>query len=217
MIKILLLEDDELIAVGLVYALQNEGYEVVHCKNVESAREEMGRGTFQMAILDMRLPDGTGFDVSKDLKNTPIIFLTVEDEEEKIIKAFDEGAVDYVTKPFRIKEFLARVKRGIRTEYGEGREILRVGDVEIDTEAGKVTAKGRPVELTALEYRVLQIFALNPSKLLTRSQILDRIWDVDGNFVEDNTLTVYVKRLREKLGDSIRIETVRGMGYRVDQ
>ncbi len=217
MTKILLLEDDDLIAVGLVYALQNEGYEVVHCRSVESAKEEMGKGTFRMAILDMRLPDGTGFDVSKELKNTPIIFLTVEDEEEKIIKAFDEGAVDYVTKPFRIKEFLARVKRGIRTLNGEGHEILKVGEVEIDTDAGKVTAKGKPVELTALEYRVLQIFAMNPSKLLTRTQILDRIWDVDGNFVEDNTLTVYVKRLREKLGDAIKIETVRGMGYRVDQ
>ncbi len=217
MTKILLLEDDELIAAGLVYALQKEGFEVVHCRSVKSAKEEIERGTFRMAILDMRLPDGTGFDVSKNLKNTPIIFLTVDDEEEKIIKAFDEGAVDYVTKPFRIKEFLARVKRSIRIDKGEGHEILKVGEVEIDTDAGKVTAKGRPVELTALEYRVLQIFAINQSKLLTRTQILDRIWDIDGNFVEDNTLTVYVKRLREKLGDAIRIETVRGMGYRVDQ
>jgi DNA-binding response OmpR family regulator len=219
MIRVLLLEDDDLIAAGLVYALQNEGYGVVHCRNVEKAKEEVGKQSFQMAILDMRLPDGSGFDVSEKLKgkNTPIIFLTVEDDEEKIVKAFDEGAADYVTKPFRIKEFLARVKRGIRKEAGEEHEILRIGEVEIDTDAGKVTAKGKPVELTALEYRVLQIFAANPSKLLTRTQILDRIWDIDGNFVEDNTLTVYVKRLREKLGDAIHIETVRGMGYRVDQ
>ena len=218
MTKLLLLEDDTMIASGLVYALNNEGYEVIHCQNVQSALEQIKTQTFQLAILDMQLPDGTGFDVSAKLRNTdtPIIFLTIVDDEAKIVKAFDDGADDYVVKPFRIRELLARVKRTLQNRAGAGQEVLRVGRVAIQTEAGKVYVDEKQVELTALEYRLLLIFAMNPSKLLTRTQILEKIWDMDGNFVEDNTLTVYIKRLREKLGDAIHIETVRGMGYRVD-
>ncbi len=218
MTKLLLLEDDIMIASGLVYALNNEGYEVVHCQNVQSALEQIKTQAFQLAILDMQLPDGTGFDVSTKLRNTntPIIFLTIVDEEAKIVKAFDEGADDYVVKPFRIRELLARVKRTLQKKVGTNQEVLMVGRVVIHTDAGKVYVDEKLVELTALEYRLLLIFAMNPSKLLTRTQILEKIWDMEGNFVEDNTLTVYIKRLREKLGDALPIETVRGMGYRVD-
>lgn len=218
MTKLLLLEDDTMIASGLVYALNNEGYEVVHCQNVQSALEQIKTQAFQLAILDMQLPDGTGFDVSEKLRNTntPIIFLTIVDEEAKIVKAFDEGADDYVVKPFRIRELLARVKRTLQKKVGTNQEVLTVGRVVIHTDAGKVYVDEKLVELTALEYRLLLIFAMNPSKLLTRTQILEKIWDMEGNFVEDNTLTVYIKRLREKLGDALPIETVRGMGYRVD-
>lgn len=218
MTKLLLLEDDTMIASGLVYALNHEGYDVVYCQDVKSALEQIEKQPFQLAILDMQLPDGTGFDVSTRLSNsdTPIIFLTIVDDEAKIVKAFDEGADDYIVKPFRIRELLARVKRSLQKKKGTNQEVIRIGQASICTETGKVYVDDKQIELTALEYRLLLIFAMNQSKLLTRKQILERIWDMDGNFVEDNTLTVYIKRLREKLGDAIHIETVRGMGYRVD-
>lgn len=207
--KILLLEDDMMIASGLVYALSNEGYEVVHCMDVKMALDTIEKQKFNLAILDMQLPDGIGFDVSTPLRKlgTPIIFLTVVDDEMNIVRAFEEGADDYVVKPFRVREFLARVKRTLQKQEGNNQEVLNVGQVYIDVNAAKVMVNQEPVELTALEYRLLLIFAMNKSKLLSRSQILEKIWDAEGNFVEDNTLTVYVKRLREKLGDAINIET----------
>ena len=215
--KILLLEDDMMITSGLVYALSSEGYEVVHCMDVKMALDTIEKQKFNLAILDMQLPDGIGFDVSVPLRKlgTPIIFLTVVDDEMNIVRAFEEGADDYVVKPFRVREFLARVKRTLQKQEGN-QEVLNVGQVYIDVNAAKVMVNQEPVELTALEYRLLLIFAMNKSKLLSRNQILEKIWDAEGNFVEDNTLTVYVKRLREKLGDAINIETVRGIGYRVD-
>ena len=144
-----------------------------------------------------------------------MIFLTVVDEEEKIVRAFDQGAADYVIKPFRVRELLARVKRTLSEREPETKASdLRIGGVRIDTRSGRVYASGEPVELTPLEYRLLLIFASNRGVLLSRSQILESIWDEGGSFVEDNTLTVYVKRLRDKLKDAVSIETVRGMGYR---
>ena len=217
--KILLVEDDVMIASGLVYALENEGYLPTHCKDVASAYREIAANSFDLAILDMQLPDGTGVDVRRRLADTEtaVIFLTVIEEEDQIVHAFEEGAADYITKPFRLRELLARVKRTLQERNSEGKaELLRLGEVTIDTTAGKVFVSGNQVSLTALEYRLLLIFASNKSKLLTRNQILENIWDYGENYVEDNTLTVYVKRLREKLGDAIRIETVRGIGYRVD-
>lgn len=216
--KIMLLEDDIMISSGLIYALGNEGYEVLHLSTVKDAISTVKNTTFDLAILDMQLPDGTGFEVSAILKKKaiPIIFLTIVDEESKIVRAFDEGVDDYVVKPFRIRELLARVKRTINKHDGISQEIITLGEAGINTTLGKVFIGENLVKLTALEYRLLLIFAQNKSKLLTRSQILEQIWDIDGNFVEDNTLTVYVKRLREKLGDAVNIETVRGIGYRVD-
>lgn len=216
--KILILEDDIMIASGVTYALEAEGYEAIHATDVRSAIEQIGKTTFNLAILDMQLPDGNGFDVSKKLlgKNTPVIFLTVVDDESNIVKAFDEGADDYVVKPFRIRELIARVKRTLEKNSGGSVNVIEIGSVKVDVKVGKVFVHGKQVELTALEYRLLLIFANNRGTLMTRAQILEKIWDIDGNFVEDNTLTVYVKRLREKLGDAIRIETVRGIGYRVD-
>ena len=221
MTKLLLLEDDTMIASGIMYALNNEGYEVIHCRDVQSASEQIKSQSFNLAILDMQLPDGNGFDVSAKLKNTdtPIIFLTIVDDEEKIVKAFEEGADDYVVKPFRIRELLARVKRTLQKQAGANQDVMVVGKVAIHMDAGKVYVDGRQLELTALEYRLLLIFAMNQSKLLTRTQILEKIWDVDGNFVEDNTLTVYVKRLREKLegvSDKWMLKTVWGVGYKFE-
>ena len=217
-VKILLLEDDVMIASGVKYALETEGYEAFHACDVRSAKELILANAFSLAIIDMQLPDGNGFEVSSMLadKEVPVIFLTVVDDENQIVKAFDEGAEDYIVKPFRIRELLARVKRTIDHSRGQASKLITVGNTQIDIEAGKVYAEGRLVELTALEYRVLMIFATNKGVLLSRNQILDKIWDIDGNFVEDNTLTVYIKRIREKLGDAIDIKTIRGIGYRVD-
>ncbi|MBQ2116217.1 MAG: response regulator transcription factor [Lachnospiraceae bacterium] len=209
-----------MIASGVKYALEMEGYEVIHVTDIKSAFDVIKDNYFELAILDMQLPDGIGFDVSDKLKtsSTAIIFLTVVDDENTIVKAFENGSDDYIIKPFRIRELLARIKRTLSAKNSQipKTNIIRIGDVEINTEAGKVYIDQTPVELTALEYRLLLIFANNKGVLLSRSQILDKIWDIDGNFVEDNTLTVYIKRLREKLGKSINIETVRGIGYRVD-
>lgn len=216
--SILLVEDDYMIASGLVYALEHEGYAPVHCKDVKTAYEAIQTNQFDLAILDMQLPDGTGFTISQKLKNTntPVIFLTIVDDENKIVQAFESGADDYITKPFRLRELLARVKRTFNIRSGENKtDFLSVGNVTIDPIAGKVWTGTEPVDLTALEYRLLLVFASNKSQLLTRKQLLENIWDYEENFVEDNTLTVYIKRLREKLGDAVTIETVRGIGYRV--
>lgn len=213
--RILLVEDDSMIASGIMYALEQEGYEAVHCGDVHTAYSEILNEPFDLAILDMQLPDGTGFDVSQRLSgtNTAVIFVTIVDDEGKILSAFENGAADYITKPFRIRELLARVKRTLNTVSGSS-SILTIGKVTIDTQSAKVWIGELLVDLTALEYRLLLTFASNKDQLLTRAQILESIWDCGGNFVEDNTLTVYIKRLREKLGDAVNIETIRGIGYR---
>lgn len=220
MSRILLVEDDTMIASGILYALETEGYETNHVTGIKDARSLIEHYKFDLAIIDMQLPDGTGFDVSGIFKNnaTSVIFLTVVDDENTIVRAFDEGAQDYIVKPFRIRELLARVRRilSANIKNGEKDNIIYMGHAAIHTDEAKVYVNDKSIELTALEYRLLLIFASNKGILLTRQQILDKIWDADGNFVEDNTLTVYVKRLREKLGEAIHIETVRGMGYRVD-
>ena len=223
--RILLVEDDEIIASGLMYALEQEGYTVTHCKNTRQAFNTVSTKNFKLAILDMQLPDGTGFDVWENLKGTDtvVIFLTVIDDEGNVVKAFEGGADDYITKPFRLRELLARVKRTLNAHGGEGHSsVLTLGGVTVDTAAGKAYIDDILLDLTALEYRLLLTFAQNKGQILTRSQILESIWDSAGNFVEDNTLTVYIKRLREKLGKNansvggVNIETVRGLGYRVD-
>lgn len=220
MSRILLVEDDTMIASGILYALETEGYETNHDTGIKDVGSLIEHYNFDLAIIDMQLPDGTGFDVSEIFKNnaTSVIFLTVVDDENTIVRAFDEGAQDYIVKPFRIRELLARVRRilSVNIKNGEKDNIIYMGHAAIHTDEAKVYVNDKSIELTALEYRLLLIFASNKGILLTRQQILDKIWDADGNFVEDNTLTVYVKRLREKLGEAIHIETVRGMGYRVD-
>ena len=215
-----MVEDDTMIASGILYALETEGNETNQATGIKDARSLIEHYNFDLAIIDMQLPDGTGFDVSEIFKNnaTSVIFLTVVDDENTIVRAFDEGAQDYIVKPFRIRELLARVRRilSVNIKNGEKDNIIYMGHAVIHTDEAKVYVNDKIIELTALEYRLLLIFASNKGILLTRQQILDKIWDADGNFVEDNTLTVYVKRLREKLGEAIHIETVRGMGYRVD-
>lgn len=217
MADILLVEDDVSLSAGLIYALEKEGYRVTHCKTVADALVKITQRQFALALLDMQLPDGLGKEVASRLQthHTPVIYLTVVDDEDEIVQSLDGGAADYITKPFRMRELLARIKKALHEK--EGGDILRIGEALIDVGAGKVRIREREIDLTALEYRLLLIFAQNQSLLLKREQILERIWDISGNFVEDNTLTVYVKRLREKLGDAVNITTVRGIGYRVDQ
>ena len=219
MSKVLLIEDDTMIASGICYALEMEGYETCSVTKIADVKKIVLKEKFDLAIVDMQLPDGTGIDVSEMLKNTDtsIIFLTEKKKENTIVKAFDDGAQDYIVKPFRIRELLARVRRIMlaKNNQTENDTVICVGQVMIHTDEAKVYVHDSVIELTALEYRLLLIFAYNKGVLLSRQQILNKIWDIDGNFVEDNTLTVYVKRLREKLGEAIKIETVRGMGYRV--
>ena len=217
MFKILVLEDDVMIASGLTYAFESEGYEVIHAKSISDALTFLSKNRFDLGILDMQLPDGRGDEIGRMLSGDgiPVIYLTVEDDESGIVKAFEEGAEDYVVKPFKIRELLARVGRTLSRNKAQADVIVKISDVKINSSEGKVYVGDEVVELTALEYRILLIFAANKGKLLSRNQILEKIWDSEGNFVEDNTLTVYVKRLREKLGDNINIETVRGIGYRV--
>lgn len=217
-VNILLLEDDLTIASGLMYALEKEGYIPSHYPTIEKAVQAAREKEYQLAILDIQLPDGNGKEVGDLLmkKEIPVIFLTVVDDESEIVDCLEQGAAEYITKPFRLRELLTRVKRSHRREEDNEQTIISIGEVSVDTTAGKVYVRGELVELTALEYRILLIFARNRSILLTREKILEKIWDSSGKFVEDNTLTVYIKRLREKLGDALVIETVRGMGYRVD-
>jgi len=216
--QVLLVEDDNLIASGLVYALENEGFSVIHSKDINSAKKSVSDKNYDLAILDIGLPDGTGFDLVADLKSSgaSILFLTAIDDEGNIIKAFEGGAEDYVTKPFRLGELIARIKAVLRRRTGQGNTIA-LGDATINISEGKVYLKGNTsIELTALEYRLLLTFANHKGQILSRGQILNLLWDSDEVFVEDNTLTVYIKRLREKLGTAINIETVRGMGYRAN-
>lgn len=215
--KILLVEDDTMIASGLCYAFEQEGYSVTHCNTIFMAKEAAENGAYDLALLDMQLPDGTGFAISGNLKaaGTSVIFLTVVDDEGNIVKAFESGADDYVTKPFRLRELLARIKSVLGKRDKQSVDKMTLGSVTVDVSAGKVYINGSLLDLTALEYRLLLTFATGKGKILTRRWILENLWDSAGNFVEDNTLTVYIKRLREKLGDSVNIETVRGMGYRV--
>lgn len=213
---ILVAEDDASLSSALVYALEKEGYHVTHGKNMADALRETAAADFDLAILDMQLPDGSGREIASALKaaGIPLLYVTVVDDEDEIVRSFEDGAADYITKPFRMRELLARIKKALHEK--ENSEMIKMGEAIIDVEAGKVRIKDREISLTALEYRLLLIFAQNQSILLKREQILERIWDISGNFVEDNTLTVYVKRLREKLGDAVSITTVRGIGYRVD-
>lgn len=215
--QILFVEDDYAIASGLSYAMEQEGYGVVHCRDVAGAMAQIKKAQFDLALLDMQLPDGLGKEIGHALKalHVPVIYLTIVDSEEEIVRALEEEAADYVTKPFRLRELLARIRRSLQNGQ-EASRFFKIGGAVIDVEAGKVYVGDRLIPLTALEYRLLSIFAENRSILLTREQLLERIWDIGGDFVEDNTLTVYVKRLREKLGDAFSITTVRGIGYRAD-
>lgn len=221
---IFLLEDDDAIALGLCYSLQNEGYNVTLAKSVSEATDIVEKNDFALYILDLTLPDGSGYDVCKKIKSIgdrPVIFLTAYDDEVNVVMGFDLGADDYITKPFRLKELLVRIKSVLRRYNRTGGDAtVKIKDITINTNEAKVYKNGDEIVLTAMEYRLLLILLNNRGKVLSRSQLLENIWDVEGDFVEDNTLTVYIKRLRDKIEEDAAssqiIKTVRGLGYMID-
>lgn len=224
--KILLVEDDKTIASGLEYSLQQEHYSTVICHDVASAREVLAEGIdqFALCLFDLQLPDGSGYELCKMVKerqDIPVIFLTVIDDEVNVVMGLDMGADDYITKPFRVRELLSRIKSVLRRyqKPSQAKNIIDIDNIHINTLEGKVFKNGTEISLTALEYRLLLIFGNHIGQVLSRNQLLEQIWDVAGDFVNDNTLTVYIKRLREKLeddpGNPTLIKTVRGLGYKV--
>src|ERR1043166_3290996 len=206
MLSILFVEDDATIAMGVEYSLKQDGFQVSLAYRLEEARDLLKRQPFDLVLLDIGLPDGSGYALCKEIRaagDTPIIILSARDEEASIVRGLDLGADDYITKPFRLRELISRMKAVLRRRrpVETGDRTLTCGDVTIFTQQAKVHKNGREVVLTALAYRLLLTLMLNQGRVLTRSQILGSIWDVDEDFVNDNTLTVYIKRLREKLED----------------
>lgn len=222
--KILIIEDDETIKIGLKYYLEQEAFDVFLATCKEEALKKLSNNLdMDIILLDINLPDTNGFDLFKDIKkikNFPIIFLTANDLETSIVMGIDMGADDYITKPFKARELVSRINSVLRRNSGsDNYSIIKIGNVEIDMKQAKVFKNKADVMLTALEYKILLALALSPNTVFTREKILSNIWDVNEEYVNDNTLTVYIKRIREKLEDDIAnpkiIITVRGVGYKV--
>ena len=222
--KVFIVEDDPIIVEGLTIALSQEGYDVASFGKVTDAIKEIkSEAHYDVCLLDVNLPDGDGFQVCKAIRSrseVPVIFLTACDDEIHTVLAFEQGADDYIAKPFRIRELIARIKAILRrTRSDQGKEVINVGGNTVDIMSGKVFRNGEEIFLSAVEYRLLLTFVKSRGQLLTRQQILTAMWDSAGDFVNDNTLTVYVRRLRKKLeepGDKPVIVTVRGVGYRME-
>ena len=219
--RIFVLEDDEAIGIGLSYTLESEKYKVTLVKTVAEAKKTVENEEFDLYILDLTLPDGNGYEVCSLIKSKgdlPVIFLTAYDDEINVVTGFELGADDYISKPFRVRELLARVKSVLRRYSKDNADgIIKIGELSVNTAEARVLLRGEEVILTAMEYRLILSFVNNRGTVLTRRKLLEEIWDVDGDFVNDNTLTVYIKRLRDKIendpNDPQYIKTVRGMGY----
>ncbi|OQA26889.1 MAG: Sensory transduction protein regX3 [Firmicutes bacterium ADurb.Bin354] len=231
--KLFLLEDDDAIGMGLKYSLEKEGYEVIHVRTKADALKAWKTNSFDICILDINLPDGNGYDVCRHIKekeDVPVIFLTASDAEVNVVMGLEMGADDYVCKPFRINELMARIRTVLRRS-GKGKDqagsvtdgVIEIKNIRIHTSEAKVgvvdeaTGKEEMATLTALEYRLLLTFCNNRGIVMSRSQLLEDMWDVSGDFLNDNTITVYIKRLRDKIekdpADPQIIKTVRGIGY----
>lgn len=222
MIKILLVEDDKGIVSSLTDFLAKEGYEVKNAPGQAGALQLLEKEPFDLVLLDISLSDGNGFSVCSAIKSTyciPVIFLTASSDEYSTVTGFELGADDYISKPFRPRELVTRIKNILRLTGGVG-SVVHLDNVVIDTVKGTASKYGKALFLSALEYRLLLVFLNNRGVILSRTQLLEAIWDIAGEFVNDNTLTVYIKRLREKIEDDpqnpIIIKTVRGLGYKVD-
>jgi DNA-binding response OmpR family regulator len=214
--KILLVEDNEILAKGLIYSLEQNKYQVIHTLNVKDTLKIISTEKIDFAILDVSLPDGNGFDLYRNNikeKNISSIFLTAKDEEDNIVKGLELGAEDYITKPFSIKELMARINRIILRN--KKNTIIQVQNIKFDMDKMVVYRDNENVELTNLELKILNLLFLNLNKVVKRSEIIDKIWEWTGNDVNDNTVTVYLKRIREKIKTDIII-TIKGIGYRID-
>lgn len=222
--RLLLLEDDESLLEGLVYALEKNGFRLQTARTAAQARKLLESGErFSLLLLDVTLPDGTGFEicdwVRKRGEDVPIIFLTAADEETSIIRGLDGGGDDYITKPFKLGELCSRIRALLRRSRTNitGRSILSSREITVDLENCRAMKNGQDLELTAAEYRLLCLLLKNAGRTLSRKRILDVLWDGNGCFVDDNTLSVYIRRLREKIEEDPSrpryLVTVRGFGY----
>lgn len=214
---ILLIEDNEPIAKGLKYSLEQKEYKVIHAINVKNTLGILQNNEIDFAIIDISLPDGNGFDLYKNHikdKNIPSIFLTAKDEEDDIVKGLELGAEDYVTKPFGAKELIARINKIMLRQNKN--IIIKVKDISFDMDKMVVYKDNKKIELTSLELKILNLLFLNLNKVVTRNDIIDKIWEWTGNDINDNTVTVYLKRIREKIETDIII-TIKGIGYRIDE
>ncbi len=214
--QILLVEDNVMVAKGLVYSLEQQKYEIIHKTNIKDTRKYLESILPDLIILDISLPDGNGFDLYNEImhKNVPVIFLTAKDDENDIVRGLELGAEDYITKPFSTKELIARINRILLRV--KKNTIIKVKDIEFDIDKMVVYKDKKEVQLTSLELKILNLLFTNLNKVVTRNYILDKIWEWTGNDVNDNTVTVYLKRIREKIGSDIII-TIKGIGYRIDE
>ncbi|MBD5464025.1 MAG: response regulator transcription factor [Lachnospiraceae bacterium] len=219
--KIFLVEDDKTISKNLMLLLQSEGFAVSLASTQKEAVSMLAEDKFDMALVDISLPDGNGFAVCTEIKQTqniPVIFLTASGDEASVVTGLNMGADDYITKPFRPRELIARIGAALR-KTGCSPAVFDINGLSVDAASGIVKKNGKEVFLSALEYRLLLVFINNPQNILTRELLLDELWDAAGEFVNNNTLTVYIKRLREKIEDNPAepkiILTVHGTGYRL--
>lgn len=220
--KLLLVEDDKSIIKNLSEFLRGEDFEVFNAEGQAAALKLIESTVFDLVLLDLSLPDGNGFAVCSAIKSTsdiPVIFLTASSDEYSTVAGFEVGADDYIAKPFRPRELVSRIKNVLRRTMRTG-GIIKLGDVTVDTEKGTAFKNGSDLYLSALEYKLLLVLINNRGAVLTRAKLLNEIWDIAGEFVNDNTLTVYIKRLREKIETYPQnpqiIKTVRGLGYKVE-
>jgi len=221
-IKILLVEDDRSIVQNLSEYLRSEGFGVECVGGQSSAETKLADSTYDLCLLDVSLPDGNGFTLCsyiKSLYSIPVIFLTASGDEYSTVTGFQIGADDYIPKPFRPRELISRIKNVLR-RTGKSVNTVQLCNVTVDMVKGTAVKNSMELYLSALEYRLLLVFINNRGVVLSRNKLLEEIWDIAGEFVNDNTLTVYIKRLREKIEDDPQnpsiIKTVRGLGYRVD-
>lgn len=226
MIKILFVEDDLPLALGMEYTLKQEGFDVVHANSLSEARAKYKNTEFNIILLDVMLPDGTGYELCKEIRENsevPIIFMTACDEEGNVVMGLDMGGDDYITKPIRVKELVSRInavlrRRGVAPKKEENSNKIISGYITVELLKYKVYKRGEIIDLTTIEYKLLLLLIKNNGNVLERNLLLEKLWDTDGNFVDGNSLTVYIKRLRGKVEDDIKnpiyIETVRGIGYR---
>lgn len=216
--RILVVEDDEMLGAGLCYNLELEGFKTTLVQNFADAAERIETELWDMVILDVNLPDGDGFSLAEKIQRrakTPLIFLTACDLDDDVLKGFELGADDYITKPFNIKIVIKRINAVFRRSEASRKELFVCGNLEIDFEKRTASKNGEPLILTPTEFKLLQLFCKNPGKVLTRKILLESLWDNEGNFVDEHTLTINVSRLRSKISDesSDYIKTIYGMGY----